>query len=57
MYQADGGNIALTAQDDRYSTAKWAGLLDPHDLAALKVTDFDVIDHGPEIPLTGDCNR
>ncbi len=57
MYQADGGNIALTAQDDRYSTAKWDGLLDPHDLAALKVEDFDVIDNGPMIPLTGDCNR
>ena len=41
MYMADGGNIALTARDDRNSTAKWDGLLDTHDLAALKVTDFD----------------
>ena len=46
MYQADGGNIALTAQSDRHTTAKWAGLLAPRDLAALKVTDFVVIDHG-----------
>ena len=44
MYHADGGNIALTAQSDRHTTAKWAGLLGPHDLAALKVTDFEVID-------------
>jgi serine/threonine-protein kinase len=57
MYQADGGNIALTARDDRDSTAKWDGLLDSHDLAALKVEDFDVIDHGAAIPLTFDCNR
>ena len=36
MYHADGGNIALTAQSDRHTTAKWDGLLDPHDLAALQ---------------------
>ncbi len=57
MYHADGGNIALTAQSDRYTTAKWSGLLDAHDLAALQVTDFDVIDHGSMIPLTNDCTR
>ena len=27
MYHADGGNIALTAQSDRHTTAKWDGLL------------------------------
>ena len=57
MYHADGGNIALTAQSDRHTTAKWAGLLGPKDLAALKVTDFEVIDHGAAIPLTYDCVR
>jgi serine/threonine-protein kinase len=57
MYHADGGNIALTAQSDRHTTAKWSGLLGPRDLAALKVTDFEVIDHGASITLTGDCNR
>jgi hypothetical protein len=57
MYHADGGNIALTAQSDRYSTAKWDGLLDPHDLGALRVEDFDVIDHGAPIALTLDCAR
>ena len=57
MYQADGGNIALTAQSDRHTTAKWDGLLDPHDLAALTVGDFEVIDHGAWIGTTGDCNR
>jgi serine/threonine-protein kinase len=57
MYHADGGNIALTAQSDRYTIAKWAGLLGPRDLAALRVEDFDVIDHGPMITLTYDCTR
>lgn len=57
MYHADGGQIALTAQSDRHTTAKWAGLLGPRDLAALKVEDFEVIDHGSMIPLTGDCSR
>lgn len=57
MYHADGGNIALTAQSDRHTTAKWAGLLGSHDLAALKVTDFEVVDHGAPITLTGDCAR
>src|SRR5947199_85737 len=37
---ADGGTIALTAQSDQFTTAKWSGLLDPLDLSALQVTDF-----------------
>jgi serine/threonine-protein kinase len=57
MYHADGGNIALTADSDRHTTAKWAGLLGSTDLAALKVTDFEVIDHGSSIALTNDCVR
>jgi hypothetical protein len=57
MYHADGGQIALTAQSDRHTTAKWAGLLGPTDLSALKVEDFEVIDHGGMITLTNDCTR
>ncbi|HEY4243382.1 MAG TPA: hypothetical protein VGM88_26395 [Kofleriaceae bacterium] len=57
MYLADGGNIALTAQSDKHTTNKWTGLLGSHDLSALKVTDFDVIDHGAYTPLTGNCVR
>jgi serine/threonine-protein kinase len=57
MYHADGGNIALTAQSDVGTAAKWDGLLGPTDLAALKVEDFAVIDHGPMIPLTFNCTR
>ena len=57
MYHADGGTIALTAQSDRHTTASWTNLLGSHDLSALKVTDFEVIDHGAMITLTGDCSR
>lgn len=57
MFHADGGNIALTAQSDRHTATKWDGLLGPRDLAALDVEDFEVIDHGPPIPLTFDCVR
>jgi hypothetical protein len=56
MYHSDGGNIALTGQTDRYTTAKWDGLLDPHDLSDLAVEDFAVIDHGGSFPV-GDCER
>jgi len=57
MYHADGGNIALTAQSDQRTTAKWDGLLGPRDLAALKVEDFQVIGHGEHTELTFDCTR
>ena len=57
MYHADGGNIALTAQSDRNTTAKWAGLLAPRDLSMLKVTDFEVVQHSPGIALTMNCTR
>ncbi len=54
---ADGGNIALTARSDRYTTAKWSGLLGPHDLSALRPADFQMVDGGERIPLTLDCVR
>jgi len=57
MYHADGGNIALTAQSDRHTTAKWDGLLDTRDLGAIKVDDFEIVDHGSMITLTYDCDR
>jgi hypothetical protein len=57
MFLADGGNIALTAQADTYTTAKWSGLLAPTALSTLKVTDFEMVDGGARIPLTLDCKR
>jgi len=56
MYLADGGNIALTAQSDADTTAKYSDVdFGSHDLQALKVTDFEVVDGGKPIPLTFDC--
>lgn len=57
MVLADGGNVALTARSDRFTQAKWAGLLGPHDLRALQITDFQMIDAGTRYPLTYDCVR
>ncbi|MEZ4446630.1 MAG: hypothetical protein R3B72_46555 [Polyangiaceae bacterium] len=57
MALADGGNIALTAQSDRFTKHKWEGLLGSHDLYALRPTDFEVIDTGPAIAATNDCVR
>lgn len=61
---ADGGNIALTAQADTYTAAKWA---DPNIQINSRVFDqtpgaidvnlihFDVIDTGPQILETYEC--
>ena len=57
MLLSDGGQIALTAADDRFTTAKWAGLLEPRDLAPLQVTDFEVVKFDPPVAYTGDCVR
>lgn len=62
---ADGGNIALTFEGDTFTTAKWAdvGLDDSRIFRdggvgpALLVTDFEVIDTGPRIPETYECER
>ncbi|WP_300617799.1 hypothetical protein [Dokdonella sp.] len=59
---SDGGNIALTGESDRYTTAKWAALgMSPRTFVdgnpAPKVTDFEVVETGPRHPLTYDCVR
>jgi hypothetical protein len=58
MYLSDGGNITLTAQNDADTLTKYADVdFGVHDLQALKVTDFEVIDGGKPIALTDDCVR
>lgn len=58
MFLADGGNIALTAQSDADTQVKYDDLnFGSHDLQALKVTDFEVLDMGKPIRLTYDCAR
>lgn len=61
---ADGGNIALTAESDLYTTTSWDDLeidsrefdLTPGALD-VSITDFQVIDTGPRIAETWACVR
>lgn len=58
MFLSDGGNIALTAQNDADTKAKYADMdFGPRDLADLKITDFEIVDMGTPIRLTDDCVR
>ncbi|HEY2744837.1 MAG TPA: hypothetical protein VGL86_09450 [Polyangia bacterium] len=56
MILSDGGNVALTATSDKYTTHKWTGVLSGNDLSALQVTDFVMVDGGARIPFA-DCVR
>ncbi|ADO69816.1 hypothetical protein [Stigmatella aurantiaca] len=57
MILADGGNIALTAQSDRSTAAKWAGLLGPLDLRTIQPSDFEMVEAGSRFTWMGDCVR
>lgn len=55
---ADGGNVALTAQSDRYGATTWTSTgLAARDLAMIVPNDLEVIDTGAAIELTYDCQR
>jgi serine/threonine-protein kinase len=56
MFLSDGGNIALTAQNDADTKAKYTDMdFGPHDLQDIKVTDFEIVNMGTPIRLTDDC--
>ena len=55
MFLSDGGNQTLTAQSDKFTTAKWGTNLTQNDLASLKFDDFEMVDGGPRVPKTGNC--
>lgn len=57
MFLADAGNVALTAQSDRFTSAKWDELLGPRDLDGIQITDFEMVEAGERIEYTGDCVR
>ncbi|MGC4000103.1 MAG: hypothetical protein QM767_22770 [Anaeromyxobacter sp.] len=59
MVLADGGNMALTAADDRFTAHGWDEVgIDTRSLAALSTGDFEVVDPGAEpIAITYDCVR
>lgn len=63
---ADGGNIALTFESDRFTTTQWSTLDitpqtfwsgTPGNRTPVRVTDFVVLDTGPRIGETYDCVR
>ena len=58
MFLSDGGNIALSAQNDADTKAKYTDMdFGSHDLGDLKVTDFEVVEMGTPIRSTNDCVR
>ncbi|BBZ20376.1 serine/threonine-protein kinase [Mycolicibacterium gadium] len=58
MLLADGGQVPLTFSDDRSSTAKWADLGIASDtFSAITPEAFEVVELGPDVPLTYDCVR
>jgi hypothetical protein len=58
IYLSDGGAIALGAQNDADTAAKYADVgFDSHSMFPLKVTDFEVLKLGDPIRLTDDCVR
>jgi serine/threonine-protein kinase len=63
---SDGGNIALTSEDDERTTAKWSTVmgtgLGSHDLGSIMPSDFEMVSGGmrydlstlscPHVPIT-----
>lgn len=58
MLLADGGQVPLTFADDRTSFAKWAELgIAADTFSAITPDAFEVVELGPDVPLTYDCVR
>jgi hypothetical protein len=58
MFLADDGNSAITAQNDADTQTKFDDVdFGSHDLQAIKVTDFEVLDFGKPIQSTHNCKR
>jgi serine/threonine-protein kinase len=63
MILSDGGNVALTAENDEHSTAKWdfdtsdrtmATGLGPRDLDQIQPSDFVMVEGGTEYDVSAD---
>lgn len=58
MILVDGGSIALSASSDTFSIHKWTDVdFTSADLSSIDVSDFEMVDSGPEIALTYNCVR
>jgi serine/threonine-protein kinase len=58
MYLADGGQIALTAEDDRLEKAKdptmtWQGLLSSDSVGGITPADFEVVEYSAPKKASG----
>jgi serine/threonine-protein kinase len=57
LFLADGGTIALTAADDRFTTHKWAEVgVNSQSLTAIKTSDMEVVQMGAPVAAM-DCVR
>ncbi|HLV65135.1 MAG TPA: hypothetical protein VKY73_04960 [Polyangiaceae bacterium] len=57
MILADAGNLTFTAQNDRFTTAKWRDVgLGPNDLTSLEWTDFEVPELGDRYVWDNACS-
>lgn len=58
MFLADGGNVPLTMQSDRFTQHKWSEVgVNAGSLQVLKVSDFEVVDMGQVYTGSPDCTR
>lgn len=66
MVLSDGGNIALTAEDDENTVAKWDNDTDDRaaatnlgfrDLDSIEPSDFEMVEAGERISYVGACER
>ena len=56
MVLADGGNIPLYGESDLYTTHTWAESTFASDtMSGVLITDFEVINTGPDITVTREC--
>ena len=57
MLLADGGQVPLTAADDRFTEHKWSEVgVDEDSMTGIAVTDMEVVDMGEPVK-TPDCER
>ena len=54
---ADGGEETLTAQSDRFTEERWAGMLGTDELDDILITDFEVLDMGEPVEYAEGCDR
>lgn len=58
MYLSDGGDLALTAENDLLLDTSWEEVgLDTFSLTSLRATDFEIVDTGPRVDDDWNCQR